>query len=223
MLFFSMLLTACKKKDNAIPAVDYSYFPQGIGHYVIYDVDSVVHDDFAKTTTTFRFQIKEVIESTFPDNSGRPVQRVEKYKRENASVPWRFQLAFTMYLGDNKGERFENNRRYISLTFPPELNRPWSSPSYDGNDTWSCKYTSIDQPLTLGNNTMASTVTVTQIDEENLIKKEYSVEKYAKNIGLVYKEYIKDSSNVIPNPPVPLKDRISGGLEYKMTLNSYGQ
>jgi hypothetical protein len=222
LLFASAaLITGCSKKENAIPPVDYSYFPTQIGHYVIYDADSVVHSAFDKKTYVFRFQIKDVIESTFTDNSGRQVQRVERYKRDTVTMPWRFQQAFTLHLSNNIAERFENNRTFICLTFPPSPGKSWVSNAYDRDVKWQYRYTSISAPITIGSHSLPSTHTVTQIDEENLIMKEYSVEKYARNIGLVYKEFIRDSAEVITSEP--LMNRISGGTEYKLTLHSYGQ
>jgi hypothetical protein len=195
LVIFAVFLCSCEKKPNEIPPIDYSYFPVTVGHYVIYDVDSVVYDDFATTDKKreFHFQIKEVIEGKAQDNEGREIQTAE---------------------------RFEHNKRYINLVFPASVNKSWKGNSYTQDEQWDYKYTAVGQPATVGSVPVVQH-TVTQVDEENLIKKLYSVEKYAKNIGLVYKEFIHDSSKTI-DPDVPLMNRIDGGLEYKMTLKSHG-
>jgi hypothetical protein len=211
-----------KKKPNEIPPIDYSYFPVTVGHYVIYDVDSVVYDDFATTDKKreFHFQIKEVIEGKAQDNEGREIQRVVRYKRNNDTSEWKLQHVFTITLTKTTAERFEHNKRYINLVFPASVNKSWKGNSYTQDEQWDYKYTAVGQPATVGSVPVVQH-TVTQVDEENLIKKLYSVEKYAKNIGLVYKEFIHDSSKTI-DPDVPLMNRIDGGLEYKMTLKSHG-
>ena len=53
---------------------------------------------------------------------------------------------------------------------------------------WTYKYTSVDGQETFNGNSVDSVATVTQLDELNAIQKNYSAEKFAKGLGLVYKE-----------------------------------
>ena len=81
-------LYSCKKDSTIVLDAGYAYFPNKAGHYIIYDVDSIVHNDFKKTVDTFRFQLKEYIESVFYDNSGRPTLRIERYTKDfNSTIP----------------------------------------------------------------------------------------------------------------------------------------
>lgn len=56
---------------------------------------------------------------------------------------------------------------------------------------------------------------------KNVIHRQYYIEKYAKNIGLIYRE-IKDvySNTVILN--VPVENRIEKGVIYKQTYITHG-
>src|SRR5256885_175381 len=78
-----VFFTGCKKDKPATDDPGYSYFPDDIGHYCIYQVDSTVYDDFHNDTFYYSYQIKEVIESYFIDNQNRNAMRVERYKRAN--------------------------------------------------------------------------------------------------------------------------------------------
>ena len=62
---------------------------------------------------------------------------------------------------------------------------------------------------------------------KNVIHRQYYIEKYAKNIGLIYRE-IKDLNSytvtVIPGTsfPTPVESRISKGVIYKQTYIAHG-
>src|ERR1051326_1610852 len=65
------LIPSCKK-DAPAPDLGYGYAPINVGHWVIYQIDSTAEDDQTVGRKTYQFQIKEVIESIFTDNQGRP-------------------------------------------------------------------------------------------------------------------------------------------------------
>ena len=111
---------------------------------------------------------------------------------------------------ENSIEFVENNLRYIKLKLPIREGYTWKGNSYIDTyslnsdlkylDDWDYTYDSVNVPLTLGNITIDSTIRVAQRDEflgqdpkipgTQYAEKNYSVEKYAKGIGLVYKEFI---------------------------------
>ncbi|HET6989704.1 MAG TPA: hypothetical protein VFJ43_00195, partial [Bacteroidia bacterium] len=79
-MFALFCISSCKK-DHPVTDAGYNYFPNNIGHYCIYEVDSTVYDNFNHDTVHYRYEVKEVIESYFTDNMGRQAMRVERYKR----------------------------------------------------------------------------------------------------------------------------------------------
>ena len=52
---------------------------------------------------------------------------------------------------------------------------------------WNYRYITTDQAEDIGENHFEKVSTVEQVDYENAIGKRYSIEKYAKGTGLVYK------------------------------------
>jgi hypothetical protein len=223
LVLLLITISACKKKDeNVIEPIDYSYFPIEVGHWVIYEADSLAIDEFSGDTIKAKFQIKDLIESTMTDSEGRLTQRREKYRRNNDSLPWELIKVYTSNLNTNTAETFEDNTRIINLIFPVKLNESWKGNNYIDAETGEFRYSEVDESVNLLGKNYPSTATVTQIDEENLIKREYSIEKYSKNIGLVYKEFIKDSSNA-QDLSLPLEQRITGGIRFKMIVKAYGK
>src|SRR3990167_8625748 len=90
LLFFAFLLIAgiysCKKDPSPALDLGYNYFPDAVGTYVVYNVDSIFYDDFnvnpsnhISPADTFKFQLKEKIQSVYTDNEGRPALRLERY------------------------------------------------------------------------------------------------------------------------------------------------
>ncbi|MGV2480034.1 UNVERIFIED_CONTAM: hypothetical protein IGO34_24850 [Salmonella enterica subsp. enterica serovar Weltevreden] len=56
---------------------------------------------------------------------------------------------------------------------------------------------------------------------KNVIHRQYYIEKYAKGIGLVYREITDLYSNtVVAN--VPVEQRIEKGISYKLTYITHG-
>jgi len=97
---FTFGLFSCKKDKAPAPDMGYNYFPNQVGKYVVYDVDSFYYDNNIPTinynnnfTTakidTFKFQVKEKIQSIFTDNQNRPTIRLERYRKYyNPTTPY---------------------------------------------------------------------------------------------------------------------------------------
>jgi hypothetical protein len=210
VLFFS-----CKKDKEIIQQdLGYSYFPVKPGSWIIYDVDSIFHDEFKGTIDTFHFQVKEVIESVFLDNSERETQRIERYKRSNDSLPWVIKNVWTSNRTSSTAERVEDNQRFVKLNFPPDLNKSWNGNAFNTLPEMAYSYKLLDSQQIIGGTKFDSTLIVVQVDDINLIQEEYAAEYYAKNVGMIYKKIISVKKKIGAG--------IISGLEYKMTIRSFG-
>ena len=108
---------SCKKDAPSKVEVGYNYYPNKVGSWIIYDVDSIVWDDFNAPNIaidTFTYQIKEVNESFFLDNEGRETTRIERYKRTNSTMPWIIKDVWYGNRTASKVERVEENIKYIT-------------------------------------------------------------------------------------------------------------
>src|ERR1051325_5894407 len=84
----AILFCSCNKTEPFTIDYKYDYYPVEIGHYVIYDVDSIVFNDFTQQSDTFHYQKKNVIDSSFIDNSGREAHKLIRYQRKDSSQGW---------------------------------------------------------------------------------------------------------------------------------------
>jgi hypothetical protein len=196
-----LFISSCKK-DNKVPPLNlgYNYFPNNVGHYVIYNADSMVINAFTSTTDTFIFQIKEVIDSIFMDGSNRPTQRLVRYKRPNDTSKWVLEKVWSANLTATDAEKVEDNIRYVRLIFPPNLNASWNGNGFNTMGDWEYQYTAVDVPLTLNSVNFDSTLTVVQLNNHNGIQNQYYEEQYARNIGLIYKQITDETSTAIFGP-----------------------
>jgi hypothetical protein len=220
------LFSACKK-DEKIPDAGYSYFPNNIGHWCIYEVDSTVYDGFDHDTTNYRYQVKEVIESYFTDNSGRQAMRVERYKRPYidtipyANLPWTISRVWTFVRTSSEAEKVEEDQRFIRLTFVPRELKKWDGNAYNTIGAWSYKYTSVDAPYSINSMSFDSTLNVVQKLDTNKLDYRIYNERYARHVGMIEKNVI-DVHDIALDPFISVLNRIDHGVIYHIKLVSWG-
>lgn len=224
--FFSALIllsvASCKEDEPVNVFTGYSYFPDNIGHELIYDVDSIVKDDFTNETDTLHFQVMEVIDSVITDLEGRVTLRLERYKRLTSADPWVIYKVWTANKTLSNAEKKEDNITYIKLVLPPEINDTWDGNKKNNIGEEIYEYTSLNNPDYINSLSFDSTLTVLQSDEDDgIITKDYKIEKYAASVGMYYKEsFIGEyKQDLLPHPT--LIDSLKRYTHYTERLISF--
>lgn len=216
-LVLAVSLYSCKDDEEIeLELIDYSYFPSDTGRWVVYEVEEINIDVPSDVYDTVRYQLKEVIESEYIDTiENRPTLRIERYWRESDFMPWEIKDVWVANLTNKTAQKVEENIRYVKLIFPIKENNSWNGNAYNNLGDNDYEITSVDIDENVNDIAFDSVLTVTHDDLTTLVSKEYSVEKYVKNIGLVYKEqiYIK-ADNFIPGATLE---------EYQTIATSYTQ
>lgn len=236
--FFLSTVYSCKKdKEQTVLDMGYNYFPDKQGDYIVYDVDSFFYNDFTHHIDTFKFQLKEKIESFFVDNENRPTMRIERYtrsydpKKPYSSIPWKLRDAWSANKTAGMAEKVEENVRFVKLIFPVVAKSSWNGNAKNNLSPLNYSYFSVDLPATVGNTHFDSVLQVTQQDALTVISKKYYIEKYARNFGLIFKHVIDVESQPDPTWPdsvvkkwrdTPIMDRVDSGIQYIVKFNSYG-
>jgi hypothetical protein len=212
-LLLISLLTACTKENELFKtASPGDYFPLQTGKYITYNLDSTVFISFGTRDTVIKYQVKDSVETKITDNLGRPAYRIVRYIRKNASQAWSPSNTFMATATGTTIEFIENNLRFVKLISPVKEDVTWNGntyltidpyPSYafssDFMGGWEYTYKNVNSRITVGTFNLDSTITVTEIDYTfanpqiagtQYAEKTYSIEKYAKRIGLVYKEFL---------------------------------
>ncbi len=213
---FLAALFSCQKDQgiDSLPELGYDYFPTNIGNYIIYDVDSIVINDFTAKTDTFTYQLMEIQESEFKDNENRNSLRIERYKRIDSISNWKLINVCTICRTENRAEKTENNIKIIKLSFPVRDGLKWNGNAYNNGDVWSYIYKNTFAAETISGLKFDSTISVLQKQEFNLIESQYYIEKYAKHIGLVYKK--------VEDIKTEINGKIKGGIIYTQMIREFG-
>ncbi len=218
---FIFFFPSCQKDQSVnFNSIDYGYFPDRVGSWMIYNVVEIHIDSESGVFDTAYYQIKEIIESKFLDNSNRQTLRIERYIRENDTLTWNIKDVWFANLLTNSAQKVEENIRYVKLVFPVKLNKTWDGNAHNTLEECEYKITEIDINDTINSLFFDSVLTVTQKDEENMIEKFYFIEKYAKNTGMVYKQII-DITSLYPIPG-DFEERIKLGNILTMEVVEFG-
>ena len=229
----SMAYFSCKKNkpsEDLTLTKGLNYYPLEVGKYVTYQLDSIVFHsqsggDCNFVGDTSHYFLKEEVVDVFEDNTGETNYIIERYTRENENEPWNIIDVWNTKVTDTQVERVEENLRFIKLVFPVWEGERWDGNSFLSQDTsialggesiefyryWEEKYEYglVDVKEEINGIAFDSVMTIIQSPGDTLDKIHYrfSVEKYARNVGLVYKEmWILDNNCCGFNDLGPCKD-----------------
>jgi hypothetical protein len=207
LLYLLLFFTNCGKNETgSYAALGKEYFPLSINKTIVYDVDSVIYDPQPDKTviidTTF-WQVREVMKDTFRDLSGILNYRVERYHRRKGAINWDISQVNTMAVTNQYALRNEQNLRYIKLPLVFGLKTSWDGNIYNDpsvritvagetllpfSKKWTYQILSFGESEKIGDKTFTDVLTI-QAQTTNILNEKRSViEKYAKEIGLVFKE-----------------------------------
>ncbi|HZH65285.1 MAG TPA: hypothetical protein VEY10_10370 [Flavisolibacter sp.] len=208
ILFFS-----CKKESEEFKTEAVSdYLLTKPGKFIVYRTDSMITNRGAAFVTR-SYQEKHQADALITDNLGRSSYRIFRYLRDTTgNGPWQPSGSYFVTPLPNSVEVVENSLRFLKLAGPVRENNSWRGnrflpadlyASYDldanGIEDWEYNYTSTENSVTLGGKPYNNVITVDQVNEginapvTNFGEygyKNYSVEQYAKGIGLIYQEFI---------------------------------
>ena len=208
IFLFTFLLLSCS--DKPAPIVDptiygHEYFPLEVGKYRIYEVDSLQFDlgqgDLPVVDSSHFFMRVETVDQ-FDDQTGETVFRIERYRAEALGDPWVIMDVVTESRTTNQAFHTENNLRFIPLVFPLRENLEWDGLAFIPNDiiiyikgealeifdNWQYRVLSTKASEKIGTLDFEDVATIQQVADTNIVELRYGIEKYAANVGLVYRE-----------------------------------
>lgn len=233
IIISAVTFSACKKSTEVLNTASVSdYFPLVVGKYVSYNLDSTIFINFGTKDTVISYQVKHVVDALITDNSGRPAYRIIRYIRKTPANAWVPDNTFMAVPTDFAMEFIENNMRFLKMKAPIKNGYTWKGNTYIDTyslnsdvkylDDWDYTYDSLDVRLTLGALTIDSTLKVDQRDEiignpsdpNSYSEINNGAEKYAKGIGLIYRNFL----HVEYQPPTPGRGGYKQGYGVKLTM-----
>lgn len=229
LLFMGLVLCACKE-EVAAPTLQfrYEYFPLIIGQERLYVVDSILFDPLGNrvkidTTTTY---IREIVVDTFRNVQRELEYRIERYERSVSNAPWVLRKVVSELRTAQQAQRFEDNFRLVKMVFPPLPTQSWnplifvdpsSKVDVKGEPLelfkgWEAKILNIDQNW----NQYPRTLEIQFSDYENAIELRRGTERYAANLGLVYRELRVLNTQCLPCQGQAWEKKAQAGFILKM-------
>ncbi|MFZ5552107.1 MAG: hypothetical protein ACOZCO_03250 [Bacteroidota bacterium] len=195
ILIIFLVIASCKKEADP-PNLGYTYFPLEVGRWAQYNVTEIKVDTIVNYYDTAIYQLKEVIESQFIDNQGRPSFRIERFWRTADSLPWTMKDVWFATRTNTMAEKVEEDERFVKMVFPVNADKEWNGNIYNTLPEWEYAYENLHKNTTVNSLSFDSTTTVLQRDNYNFIEYEYAYEIYAAGVGLIKKHYVDlDISN----------------------------
>jgi hypothetical protein len=214
LIIIVITLGGCSKQTDTYQDETLSdyYLPLEQGKYIRYQLDSTLYIEFGQKDTVISYEAKDVVDGEMTDAMGRPGWRILRYLRPVGSTneeEWDQRHTYFVIPTATKLEVFESNLRFIKLTNPVREGNTWHGNAYlpdhpyeqfygilsdGGLQFWDYTYQNHGGTENYNGVDYDSTLTVHQVEEEEysaaLDFRNYWVEKYAKGVGLIYKEMI---------------------------------
>jgi hypothetical protein len=214
-----VLVASCRHQVEAFsPETPSDFLPLQAGKYWIYQLDSTVFTNFGRNEEVRSYQEKHVVDTTFADNTGRTSFRVYRFLRDSAGTQ-SWSAAGTYFITPTKQvvEVVEDNRRIVRLAAPLLPGFTWSGNRYLPDDTYEPAYNFSNDNImdtweytygergteTFNGTVYTDVLPVYHADEGNNVGpdnrisvdtaygyRSFSMDKYAKGIGLVYQELV---------------------------------
>ena len=223
-----------------------NYYPLEVGNSIIYQLDSIVYfsqsgNPCAFTDTSSHFLREEVVD-VFEDNEGELNYIIERYTSQNQSGPWQVTDVWNTKKTDTQVERVEENLRFIKMVFPVTDGATWNGNTFFQDTTiqlggqaidfykhWSSQYEygMIDVAEEFNGLQFDSVMTVVQSEpSENKVNHRSSIEKYARGVGLIFKEMLILDTQCCGNnlgecDGVPWDEKAERGLILRQSVVSY--
>ena len=215
-----LLQISCTKKVEVYESEPLSdYIPLQSGKYITYRLDSTVFTSFGTVEEIHKYQVKHVIDSEIPDNLGRPSYRVFRYIsniNDTTGTPatWIPNGSYFITPLNNQVEVIEDNLRFLKMHLPIREGYNWKGNTYlpfdpysslytfsndDAMSDWDYSFDRFESAISYRGQNYTNVYTIEEANEAFNVpitnpsayaSLTRSVEKYSKNIGLVYREYI---------------------------------
>lgn len=220
----SFMLFSCSDKTEQFETeLLTDYLSLQPGKYITYRTDSLVFTNFGRNTEIHKYQEKHVIDAQVTDNQNRPSYRVFRYIRDSSGTqPWTPNGSYFITLLPDQLEVIEDNLRFIKIHMPVKEGFSWKGNTHlpdnpygslfnfsndDNMADWDFYFDVFDPTFTYKGQTYTDVWSIESADEAFNVPivdvnayaaRTRAVDRYAKGIGLVYREY--EMWEYQPNP-----------------------
>jgi hypothetical protein len=217
-LFLSLFLWLWGCKKNVVePQIEVSskYVPIDSGYSWTYQMDSIVYSGLANAKPdTFSYKIKNTVVATFIDNAGQTSFRLEKWYLPKNSNTWLYARTYSETKSNLAYFRNDFDQTQLVVSLPVLQDKTWNGNQYNSNGFLEFYFDEVHTTDSVGMLQYDSVCTIMQDESLNAIRSFYAIEKYAANVGLIWKE-----TERLEN----LNTSTQKGFKYKLALLEFEQ
>lgn len=219
-LVILLLVTAVSCDRTEEPSLDIpgpEFFPLVTGTFITYDVDSV--NITQNIETEYNFQLRISVVDSFVNGEGNTSYILQRHTRDDETKPWKPAGTWTAWKSIRQAVVTEGNTSYIKLQFPVSDGISWNGNALNdlgGPDR--CGETECDLYEI---SAIDPVVIVKQDSAVDVLTKDIRIEKYSKDIGLIYKE--STVYTFCDVDPCIGTGFVVDGLRYKMEMTESGK
>lgn len=182
-----MILHSCEE-DSASRDVGYGFFPLEEGLTWVYQVDSIIYDDFSGTEDTIRAYRKEKIIGIRDTVEESPRYLVNVYEGRD-SLNLTYMKTTYVYKTDYRVVREADNKPIMQLVFPIKNRVYWNANQLNNEPEDRYRYWRDGKSEPILKDTYWRTIFVEQANDTTIIDEDIRWEFYADSIGLVEKRH----------------------------------
>ena len=190
LLIASVCLLSCSTEENIQPeSSNYDYAALSSDAEWIYEVDSVVYNDFSLPVSvdTFHYYVKHKVEGLEKLGNGSLSYKVLRFLRNDTISNWALDRAFTLRINANELVKTDHNLPLVSMVFPAKEGKEWNGNAFNTLPEQTFKYQNVEQPAHIGKRKYRNTVEVVQQQRKNLLEDQLVLLQYAAGVGMIRK------------------------------------
>ena len=224
VLFILLFSFSCDREsahpDSSLLGLE--YFPLFQGSYRVYDAQQIEYTVLGEEIST-NYQLKEETFKLFQNDDEEEIYPINRYIRKNENEEWILDAVWSARNNNYLALITEENIPFQKLAFPVNEGVKWNGNAFNTYEQEEYYYQDIGQNFTTDiGDEYTNTVIVVQNDLlDKIVKTDYRIEVYAKNIGLIHKETTQLS--YCTDPDCLGLEIVESGLIYRQSLIDYGQ
>lgn len=214
------LFTCTSESIDFADRLGYDYYPLEVGNYIDYQVEEINYS-LTLEPEIIRYQIRELVQSTFTDNNGDLTYRLEVYRRNTSASDWVLDSVWASKRTELQASKVQGNHTFVKLSFPVEEGRTWNGNALNGFQEDEYLMQNLGQSMTVNAQDFVETLEVLQENDSSLVGKNKRIEQYAKNVGLIHRSW--EEVIYCTAPDCLGLGEIEFGTTYFQTVIGYGK
>ncbi len=202
------------------------WYPLQQGRSWTFAVDTIHYREIGGNDTA-HWEVREQLGAPFADLTGGTSYVLERYRRADSSLPWRYLATANVRWANGQLQRQDNNLNTIKLVGTMQSGQSWnghipladlsSIPTAESCNNWrflegwTYRYSNLDSTVVLTGMVLDSVLTVRQAGEQNLIEHNDGFERYARGIGMVERSFRHLTTQTIC-PECPWEEKTECGF-----------